>query len=143
MQELVDGDFEQVAVYEQKLAALEAFIDQQSRQRVQALGTADEVLAQKEDGLRVQQHYSTALQAALQDLPVPEYLRDFLAQVWSQAIASAALTDGPDSALAQRLREAGRELVVSVQPKGSPERRQQFLRTLPHLMKAQIGRAHV
>ena len=136
VQELVDGDFEQVAVYEQKLAALEAFIDQQSRQRVQALGTADEVLAQKEDGLRVQQHYSTALQAALQDLPVPEYLRDFLAQVWSQAIASAALTDGPDSALAQRLREAGRELVVSVQPKGSPERRQQFLRTLPHLMKA-------
>ena len=135
VQELVDGDFEQIAVYEQKLAALETFIAEQSQQRVRALGAADTLLAQKEDSLRVHQQHSQELQATLQGLPVPDYLCDFLAQVWSRAITNAALTDGHDSALAQRLRDAGRELVISVQPKGSPERRQQFLRKLPHLMK--------
>jgi len=135
VQEVVDGDFEQIAVYEDKLAALEAFIGEQSRQRVQALGAADQVLADKEASLQVQQRYSQALQEALQGLPVPAYLHEFLAQTWSRAIAQVALAEGNDAALTQRLREAGRELVLSVQPKGSPERRQQFLRKLPQLMK--------
>ena len=135
VQEVVDGDFEQIAVYEDKLAALEAFIAEQSRQRVQALGTADQLLADKEASLQVQQRYGQALQEALQGLPVPAYLHEFLAQTWSRAIAQVALAEGNDAALTQRLRDAGRELVLSVQPKGSPERRQHFLRKLPQLMK--------
>ena len=135
VQEIVDGDFEQIAVYEDKLAALQTFIFEQSRQRVQALGQADQLLADKEASLQVQQRYGQALQEALQGLPVPAYLHEFLAQTWSRAIAQAALAEGNDAALTQRLREAGRELVLSVQAKGSPERRQQFLRKLPQLMK--------
>ncbi|OYU74054.1 MAG: hypothetical protein CFE45_35735, partial [Burkholderiales bacterium PBB5] len=42
---------------------------------------------------------------------------------------------GPDGPLAQRMRQAGRDLVLSVQPKGTPLLRQQFLRQLPQLMK--------
>ncbi len=135
VQEVVDGDFEQITVYEQKLQALEAFISAQSHERVRALGAADELLARKEQGLRVQQRYAHEMDVALQGLPVPAYLRDFLAATWSRAIASAALEFGNDAELTQRLRDAGRELVTSVQPKGSPERRQQFLRKLPQLMK--------
>ena len=135
VQEVVDGDFEQIKVYEDKLAALEAFIAEQSRQRVQSLGRADQLLADKEASLQVQQHYAQVLQEALQGLPVPTYLHEFLAQTWSRAIAQAAQNEGHDAPLTQRLRDAGRELVLSVQPKGSPERRQQFLRKLPQLMK--------
>jgi len=62
-------------------------------------------------------------------------VRDFVAQVWSQAMMRADRLDGPDSARAQRLRHAARELVMSVQPKGSPEQRKAFLMTLPVLMK--------
>ena len=134
VQEVVDGDFEQIEVYEQKLQALEAFIAGQSRDRVQAMGAADVMLGRKEDLLRVQQRFAQELDVALQGLPVPDYLRDFLATHWSRAIASAVL-DSSDEALPQRLRDAGRELVMSVQPKGTPAHRQVFLRKLPKLMK--------
>ena len=134
VQEVVDGDFEQIEVYEQKLQSLEAFIAGQSRERVQAMGNADVMLGRKEDLLRVQQRFAQEIDDALQGLPVPAYLRDFLATHWSRAIASAAL-DSSDEALPQRLRDAGRELVMSVQSKGTPAQRQVFLRKLPQLMK--------
>jgi len=134
VQEVVDGDFEQIEVYEQKLLALEAFIAGQGRDRVKAMGDADVLLGRKEDLLRVQQRFSVELDGALQGLPVPDYLRDFLSTHWSRAIASAA-QDGAEPGLAQRLRDAGRELVMSVQPKGTPAHRQVFLRKLPQLMK--------
>ncbi len=134
VQEVVDGDFEQIEVYEQKLQTLEAFIAGQGRDRVKAMGNADVLLGRKEDLLRVQQRFSLELDGALQGLPVPDYLRDFLATHWSRAIASAA-HDGAEPDLVQRLRDAGRELVMSVQPKGTPAHRLVFLRKLPQLMK--------
>ena len=135
VQAVVDGDFEQIEVYEQQLLALEAFIGDQARAAVLAAGAADTVLARKEEQLRVQHRFAQELETSLQGLPVPEFLRSFLAGTWSRAIASAAVEEGNDSAMAQRLRTAGRELVMSVQPKGTPAHRQLFLRQLPQLMK--------
>ncbi len=135
VQEVVDGEFDQIAVYEHKLQALENFIAGQARAEVQALGEADAVLAAKEDQLRIRQRYAQELGIALNGLPVPDYLRNFLADTWSQAIASMAAEDGVDGERTQRLRHAGRTLVMSVQPKGTPAERQQFLRQLPPLMK--------
>ena len=135
VQAVVDGDFEQIDLYEQQLQALEAFIGDQAQAAVQAAGAADAVLARKEDQLRVQHRFAQELESALRGLPVPDFLRNFLAGTWSRAIASAAVEEGIDSALTQRLRTAGRELVMSVQPKGTPAHRQLFLRQLPQLMK--------
>ena len=135
VQAVVDGDFEQIEVYEQQLLALEAFIGDQARAAVLAAGAVDTVLAQKEEQLRVQHRFAQELEASLQGLPAPEFLRSFLAGTWSRAIASAAVEEGIDSAMTQRLRTAGRELVMSVQPKGTPAHRQLFLRQLPQLMK--------
>ncbi len=135
VQEVVDGDFEQIEVYGQKLQALEAFIATQAAERLRALGSADLLLGRKEDLLRVQQRFALELDGALQGLPVPGYLRDFLSTQWSRAIASAAQDGSDDGAAVQRLRDAGRELVMSVQPKGTPADRQLFLRKLPQLMK--------
>ena len=42
---------------------------------------------------------------------------------------------GDGGALAQRFRTAGRELVMSVQPKATPGERKTFLMGLPQLMK--------
>ncbi|MEK8049967.1 DUF1631 family protein [Ideonella sp. DXS22W] len=135
VQEVVDGDFEQIEVYEAKLQSLEAFIAEQARAEVQALGNPDAVLARKEGELQAQAHFSQKLDDALAGLPVPDFLREFLAQTWSRAIASAEQHEGKDSATARRTREVGRELAMSVQPKGTPAQRQLFLRALPQLMK--------
>ena len=59
----------------------------------------------------------------------------FLAQVWSQALVLAMRRDGPDSDRAKRYRRVGADLVMSIQPKGSPMFRKKFLMQLPPLMK--------
>jgi len=135
VQEIVEGDFEQVSVYTQKLAALEVHVLQQSQARLRADGGADQLLARKEDLVRVQRHFAAHLEGALKGLPVPEFLRQFLGQVWSQTIAAVELEAGHDSPRTKRAREVGRALVMSVQPKGLPAQRAEFLRQLPQLMK--------
>ncbi len=135
VQEIVDGDFDHIEVYQRTLAALETFVAEQSLERLRAHGDADALLARKEQQLRVEQRFARDLGIALAELPIPDYLRDFLSQVWSRVIAAAESDHGRDSAQAQRARDAGRALVLSVQPKGAPAQRKTFLQQLPQLMK--------
>jgi hypothetical protein len=135
VQEIVEGDFDQMDVYTSKLNALEGFIAQQAKCAVEANASAVSVVDGKESDLRIQQRYMLQLRAALTPLSLQDYLRDFLAQVWSQALATATRRDGAQSELVQRLKRAGRDLVMSVQPKGSPAMRKKFLMQLPPLMK--------
>jgi hypothetical protein len=135
VQEIVEGDFDQIEVYEQKLTVLESFIVEQSRHEVQQEAGAPSLLAEKETELRLQQRYMQQLQTLLTPLPMAEFVRTFITQVWSQALMRATRLDGVDSARVQRFRHAGRELIMSVQPKGSPEQRKAFLVQLPTLMK--------
>lgn len=135
VQQIVEGDFEQIQLYEQKLDDLESFVVDQNRREVQRRGNADEVLAQKENQLRLQQRYAAQLRHGLNDVPAPDFLRDFVSSVWSQAVMRTALDEGHDSPAVARLRLAGRDLLMSVQPKGSPAQRKAFLIALPTLMK--------
>ena len=134
VKEIVDGDFDQVEVYAAKLEAIEAFISSQTQSEAKATGAAS-LLEGKESELRVQQRYMLQLQQALQPVALQAYLRDFLAQVWSQALVVTARSDGSDAASTKRLRQVAVELVMSVQPKGSLPMRKRFLMQLPGLMK--------
>ena len=134
VQEIVDGDFDQIDLYTAKLAALEGFIAEQTHEQVEQEGTVG-TLGAKETELRLQQRYMLQLQAALTPMALPDYLQNFLPQVWSQALVLAANRDGASSDRAQRYRRVARDLVMSVQPKGSPALRKKFLMQLPPLMK--------
>lgn len=134
VQEIVDGDFDQVDLYTAKLSELEAFVTQQAEAVVQDQG-AVAVLESKESDLRTQQRYLIQLQTALASVAMPEFLRTFLCQVWSQAVVQAIRDGGADSDTTRRYREVGRDLVMSVQPKGSPAMRKRFLMQLPALMR--------
>ena len=133
--DIVDGDFDRMDLYEAKLRELEVFIDAEAAQ--EAADTADiaALFSAKEADLRVQQRYIQILQRELVDVELPDFLRDFLSQVWSRVQVYATTRDGTGSPLAQRMKAAGRELVLSVQPKGHPKLRQVFLQKLPTLMK--------
>lgn len=135
VQEIVEGDFDQMDLFTSKLNALESYVAQQAKDDLEANASAVSVVDNKESELRVQQRYMLQLRAALQPVSMQEYLRDFITQVWSQAIALASRREGPQADLTQRLKRAGRELVMSVQPKGSPALRKKFLMQLPPLMK--------
>ena len=132
--EIVEGDFDQIELYAAKVADLEHFIAEQSEGAVEKSGAAV-VLDQKESELRVQQRYMLQLQAALAPMSLPAYMQDFLAQVWSQALVLAVRRDGADSDRAKRYRRVGVDLVMSIQPKGSPMFRKKFLMQLPPLMR--------
>jgi hypothetical protein len=132
VQDVVSGDFDRMDVYERKLDTLAQFIADQTAASLNEQGDAAGLLARKETDLRLQQRYMQQLQIALGPVPMQGFLRDFLAQVWSQAIVLAARNEAPERAL--RLRQLGRELVLSVQPKGSLQRKA-FLGALPGLMR--------
>jgi len=134
VQEIVEGDFDQVDIYTSKLAALEAFIAEQTHHDAQSQGTAV-TLGSKESELRLQQRYMLQLQGALRPMALPAWLNEFLPQVWGQAMVLAASRDGAQSDRAQRYRRVGRDLVMSIMPKGSPALRKKFLMALPPLMK--------
>lgn len=133
--DVVEGDFDQIEVYEQKLQALEAFIAEQGKRDAQAQGGAAELISQKEDELRLRVMYAQQLDSELKGLQAPDFVRDFVSHVWSQALLKAAERGGRDGDLVKRLRLVGRELFMSVQPKTSPQQRKQFLADLPKLMK--------
>jgi len=134
VQEIVEGDFDQIEIYTSKLSDLEQFIGEQTQGQVQQTPAAA-TLESKESELRVQQRYMLQLSTALRPLALPPYLRDFVSQVWSQALVLAVRRDGAASERYARFKRAGRDLVMSVQPKGSPVLRKKFLMQLPQLMK--------
>ncbi len=134
VQEIVDGDFDQLDLYEIKLAQLEDFIARQTHGEVEKTGALS-TLEGKESELRIQQRYMLTLQAALAPLSLPAYLSDFLSQIWSQALVLAVSREGAGSDRVKRYKRAARDLVMSVQPKGSPTLRKKFLMQLPPLMK--------
>ena len=133
--EIVGGDFDQMFVYEQTLDKLEAFVAEQAKTDVESRSKATSLLDTKESELLMQQRFTQQLQAALSPVPMDDFMRQFLTQVWSQALMKAAAQHGADGEAVKRFRIAGRELVMSVQPKGAPPERKAFLQRLPQLMK--------
>jgi len=134
VQEIVEGDFDQMDLYESKLQAIEALIQEQSAQDAGSHAPAAALLGGKETQLRIQQRYMRELKAHLEPVPIPDFVRDFLAQVWSQVQVQAAGPGGSPE-MADRATRAARELALSVQPKGEPQLRRNFLMILPQLMK--------
>lgn len=136
--EVVEGDFEHIELYEQKLAALERLAAEiAARDMLQADGGDDAaaLLSEKEDQQRLRQLYAQRLTSDLKDVDAPPFLRDFIARVWSQVLLRAAEQGGEQGPLAQRLRATGRELYLSVQPKATPAHRKVFLAELPRMMQ--------
>ena len=133
VKDIVEGDFDQVDVYSEKLLALEKFTAEQTHAEIKA-SPAAATLSAKELEWRLHYHFSLLLHSALQPLALTPYLHEFLSQVWSQVILAASERDGAESSYARDCRRVGFDIVVSVQPKRSLEQRKHFLATLPGLM---------
>ena len=131
--EIVDGDFDELDLYEAKLLELERFVADQTHAEIRASAAAA-TLRGKELEWRVQQRFSERLRGALEPLALPAFLLDFLIGAWAQAIVMATRREGGDAAYPLRLRKTATELVRSVQPKRSPAERKDFVAGLPALM---------
>ena len=134
--EVVEGDFDQIETYEAKLRELEEITAEAAQAEIAQQGSrAAELLAEKEDELRLRALYAQRLEGDLKTVTAPEFVRDFISKIWSQVLLRAAEKGGASGELAQRMRRAGRELFLSVQPKPTPAHRKTFLAELPKLMQ--------
>jgi hypothetical protein len=75
------------------------------------------------------------VQQELADLEIPEFVKTFLSQIWTQVQVMVVARHGPESDQVKRMKQAANTLVMSVQPKGHPALRATFLKQLPQLMK--------
>ncbi|MBI3155396.1 MAG: DUF1631 family protein [Burkholderiales bacterium] len=139
VQDIVEGDFDRMEVYERNLDELERFVAKAAREEMRAEdGAADDPVAlveQRETELRLTLRYAAQLQAELERLQGPDFVREFLIETWSQVLMRAARKHGAAAEAFATLRAAARDLFMSVQPKGTPEQRRDFLAMLPKLMR--------
>ncbi len=135
IQQVVEGDFDQMDLYESKLRELEQFVHEQVVDEAQAHAEAVALLDSKETQLRVHHRYEQMLAPLLEPMGLPEFVKGFLASTWSQVLVAAHVRHGAESEEFRKARQAARELIQSVQPKTSPTERKQFILSLPQLMK--------
>lgn len=134
VEQIASGDFEKIRLYEEQLDALEAVVSSQQQAAVEAAARdAAALLARKETQARQQQQYQEQLERALIDLPLPEFLRRFLARDWAPVIVHASSQGGEAQAL--EMRRLGKELAASVLPKAGSPARKDFLSLLPQLVR--------
>jgi hypothetical protein len=133
--DVVEGDFERMALFEAKLSELEAFVEGENQREAQEHADVAAMLQRKEADLKVQQRYRQIVQRELNDVAMPDFLREFLTEVWTQVQVMVVGRDGAESPQAERTRQLAHELVLSVQAKGTPQLRKAFLQQLPGLMK--------
>ena len=124
--EIVEGDFDQVPLYVRKLGELEQFVAATAKAEFER-SPAAAALQAKEAEWQLAQSFGGRLQEAYEALPMPDYLKEFLTQVWSQAIVVAAHGERADPAREKRYRRAAFHLVASIQPKRTVQQRQEFL----------------
>jgi hypothetical protein len=135
IQDVVSGDFDRMELYESKLGQLEQFIQDQTAETLKSQGDTAALLERKETELRLQRRYMQQLQQAMSSVDMRDFLRHFLTQTWSEVLVHSSRHPDLDAALVERLRNMGRDLVLSVQPKTTPQQRQGFLASLPVLMR--------
>ncbi len=133
--EIVEGEFDQIQLYEEKLTELENFVERQTVKEIEENAAVASMLSGREADLRVQQRYMQKVQRELADLEIPEFVKTFLAQIWTQVQVMIVAQHGPESDQVARMKQAAHTLVMSVQPKGHPSLRAAFLKQLPQLMK--------
>ena len=136
VQEVVEGDFDQIEIYEVKLAALEEFAAEMAGRAAAAHGAAPALLAAKEDEAQLTELYSRQLEGDLRGLPAPDFIVYFVGQVWSRVLLRTALQHGGGGEQMKRARQTAHDLVLSVQPKPSPAHRKSFLAGLPNMMQS-------
>lgn len=130
------GDLDDSAAIGERMAALEAMAcEPQDPEAADHRASMAALLQRKEAELRAQQRYVRTLELALSDAPLPDFLRSFIAQIWSQAIVLTAVRGTQEPIDHARCVEAMQDLVLSVQPMGTPQERSTFLVKLPALTR--------
>ena len=134
--EVAEHGLDQPELFEQRLADMEALARAPSSPaEAEKQAEVTTVLARKEVELRAQLQYMRQVRGVLVAVPMPEVVRGFVVEIWSQALMFCAQRDGSEAPRTARFLEAACEMVLSVQPRSTPQQRKELLMKLPGVLK--------
>ncbi len=132
----VNQNFEQDPnIFHQLLSDLNQYQEQEADQRVSQLDQIVQSELHEEQTEFSLDNARSYLDGQLQSIPVPDFLRTFLYDVWAGFLAKVEHDDGAQSERLQGLHKQTEDLVWSITPKQDAEGRKALLERSPQIVK--------
>ena len=123
-------------VFQTVLTEFERFLEHYFKNENEATRKGVSLAHQVEQRETLAIQYTIELRKMLNEVPVPEGVREFLFQVWADVLAMAAVKDGNQSETTKQMKRAAADLIWSAGAKVSRDERAEVIRRLPPLLKS-------
>ena len=122
-------------VFQTVLTEFERFLEHYFRNENDASRKGVSLAQQVEQRETLAIQYTIELRKMLNEVPVPEGVREFLFHVWADVLAMTAVKSGPGSDQTKEIKRAAADLIWSAGAKVSRAERADVIRRLPPLLK--------
>jgi hypothetical protein len=120
-------------VFKTVLIEFEKFLEHYFKNQNEASRKGVSLAQQVEQRETLAIQYMIELRKMLDEVPVPDVIREFLFNVWADVLAMAAVKAGNQSDATKEMKRAAADLIWSASAKVSREERQEVIRKLPPL----------
>ena len=122
-------------VFQTVLTEFERFLEHYFKNENEASRKGVSLAQQVEQRETLAIQYTIELRKMLNEVPVPEGVREFLFQVWADVLAMTAVKSGLGSEETKEMKRAAADLIWSASAKVSRDERADVIRRLPPLLK--------
>ncbi len=135
VESIVNAESDGEDVYAQQLQRLEAWIAQRAAETQESERDAVEALRRAEFRTVLGSALSRHVSSLLAHLDIDTYLKDFMRGPWTAVLVESVLRHGEAAEPTRNFKQAGSELLWSVQAKQGENQRKDLLQRLPNLVR--------
>lgn len=139
VQDILDRFEDDLSIFEEAIASLQRFLEEQESQAdALVAAAAPMIVAREKNEMALEEAREAAEQAVAsraRDAGIPEVVRTFLCETWTQVLARAHHGQGPQGEAWQEAMATMDDLIWSTRPKHSREEREQLITILPSLLR--------
>lgn len=136
--QILEGDFDETATYDRALSQLQSLLGDLQEESLTHTREQRELIQQRQSEAQTRARIQSEAARILDAADIESFIKTFLTDTWPRVLARSTLSVEQDPEKLPRhqawLALPG-ALVLSVQPKDTPEKRRDFLLKLPGLMK--------
>ncbi len=136
VQAVLDAPEGGLEVFQQALARLDAYLDEERTRDDDPIVRAKRALAEAEEREVMAINATIKIRSAFDGVLIESYLRDFLLTNWVRVLVAATLRDKEAPGQARRFVAIVPDLIWSVQPKINPDDRKRLVSTIPPVLTA-------
>ena len=132
---IIDGFADDLAIFDQLRAELEAFLSTEERAAEENFATTAKEINESDRKDLASAVASSEVERRIESYPIPQFLAQFLRSSWQRSLEGIYLRDGDDTDAWSAAVATLEDLVWSVQPKKAAEDRKHLVAMLPSLLK--------